>query len=58
MKTMTCRQLGGPCDLAHRGAAAVVFDFTIADGKVAGITFRADPALLATVVRREGDAVR
>ena len=20
MKTMTCRQLGGPCDLAHRGA--------------------------------------
>ena len=19
MKTMTCRQLGGPCDLAHRG---------------------------------------
>lgn len=22
MKTMTCRQLGGPCDLAHRGASA------------------------------------
>ena len=19
MKTMTCQQLGGPCDLAHRG---------------------------------------
>ena len=22
MKTMTCRQLGGPCDLAHRGSSA------------------------------------
>jgi hypothetical protein len=22
MKTMTCRQLGGPCDYAHRGATA------------------------------------
>jgi hypothetical protein len=22
MKTMTCRQLGGPCDLAHHGASA------------------------------------
>ncbi len=22
MKTMTCRQLGGPCDLAHRGDSA------------------------------------
>lgn len=22
MKTMTCRQLGGPCDLAHRGEDA------------------------------------
>ncbi|GAB2970029.1 hypothetical protein [Nocardioides montaniterrae] len=22
MKTMTCRQLGGPCDHAHRGATA------------------------------------
>ncbi len=22
MKTMTCRQLGGPCDLALRGASA------------------------------------
>lgn len=22
MKTMTCEQLGGPCDLAHRGATA------------------------------------
>jgi hypothetical protein len=22
MKTMTCRELGGPCDLAHRGESA------------------------------------
>ncbi len=22
MKTMTCRQLGGPCDAAHRGETA------------------------------------
>jgi hypothetical protein len=22
MKTMTCRQLGGPCELAHRGESA------------------------------------
>ena len=22
MKTMTCRQLGGPCDVAHRGESA------------------------------------
>jgi len=22
MKTMTCRQLGGPCDLEHRGGSA------------------------------------
>jgi len=22
VKTMTCRQLGGPCDLEHRGASA------------------------------------
>lgn len=22
MKTMTCRQLGGPCDLEHRGETA------------------------------------
>jgi len=24
MKTMTCDQLGGPCDLAHQGASADV----------------------------------
>jgi hypothetical protein len=22
MKTMTCKQLGGPCDVAHRGGTA------------------------------------
>ncbi len=22
MKTMTCKQLGGPCDFAHQGASA------------------------------------
>lgn len=38
----------------HRGAAAVVFDFTVVDGRVAAITFRADPAVVAGVVRRDG----
>jgi RNA polymerase sigma factor (sigma-70 family) len=42
----------------HRGAAAVVFDFEVADGKVRSITFRAEPALLEQVVRREGPEVR
>ena len=37
-----------------RGEARVVFDFDIADGRVRGITFRAAPAVLATVVRRHG----
>ncbi len=39
-----------------RGEAKVVFDFTIQDGRVAGITFRAAPAVLAQVVRRSGAA--
>lgn len=40
-----------------RGTARVVFDFAVADGRVTGITFRADPDLLARVVRRkDGDA--
>ncbi len=38
----------------HRGRAMVLFDFTVADGRVAGIVFRADPDLLARVVRRHG----
>jgi RNA polymerase sigma-70 factor (ECF subfamily) len=42
----------------HRGAAAVVFDFEVADGMVRSITFRAEPAVLEQVVRREGDSVR
>lgn len=42
----------------HRGAAAVVFDFTVVDGRVGAITFRAEPSVLARVVRREGDRAR
>jgi RNA polymerase sigma factor (sigma-70 family) len=38
----------------HRGTAHVVFDFTVSDGRVRAITFRAAPALLARVVRRDG----
>lgn len=41
----------------HRGHARVAFDFAVADSRVRGITFRADPALLAGVSpRREGQA--
>lgn len=42
----------------HLGEARVVFDFTIGDGLVQAITFRAEPEVLATVVRRDGDAAR
>lgn len=42
----------------HRGEARVVFDFSVADGQVAAITFRAAPETLAQVVRREGGARR
>lgn len=37
-----------------RGEARVVFDFTIADGVVRAITFRAEPAVLDRVARRTG----
>ncbi len=37
-----------------RGVARVVFDFTLGGGLVRAITFRADPATLAQVVRRSG----
>ncbi len=37
-----------------RGEARVVFDFTVDHGRVAAITFRAAPAVLAQVVRRSG----
>ncbi len=36
----------------HRGTAMVLFDFTVEDGVVTGIVFRADPDVLARVVRR------
>jgi RNA polymerase sigma-70 factor (ECF subfamily) len=42
----------------HQGAAKVVFDFTVVDGLVQAITFRAAPEVLAEVVRREHDQRR
>ena len=36
----------------HRGEAKVAFDFTIEDGRVRGIVFRAEAEVLATVRRR------
>lgn len=36
----------------HRGEFKVAFDFTVADGRVRRIRFRADPALLAALRRR------
>ncbi len=38
----------------HLGAAKVVFDFTVNDGLVCAITFRAAPDVLCRVVRRDG----
>jgi RNA polymerase sigma-70 factor (ECF subfamily) len=37
----------------HRGRAKVLFDFTLVDGMVSGITFRAAPEVLARVSRRD-----
>jgi RNA polymerase sigma-70 factor (ECF subfamily) len=42
----------------HLGEAKVVFDFTVADGRVSAITFRAAPDVLAQVVRRDGGQPR
>jgi RNA polymerase sigma factor (sigma-70 family) len=42
----------------HLGEARVVFDFTVDDGLVRAITFRAAPDVLVRVVRRDGDRVR
>lgn len=42
----------------QHGAAMVLFDFTVVDGQVAAVTFRADPEVLAQVVRREGPTPR
>ena len=41
-----------------RGEARVVFDFTVSDGTVQAITFRAAPETLAQVVRRDGGTPR
>ena len=37
-----------------RGEAKVVFDFTVLDGVVRHITFRAEPEVLAQLARRDG----
>ncbi len=42
----------------NRGEAKVLFDFTVVDGLVDGITFRAEPGVLAQVARRDGSARR
>ncbi len=42
----------------HHGEAKVVFDFTIDDGRVRAITFRAAPDVLSRVVRRDGGRPR
>jgi RNA polymerase sigma factor (sigma-70 family) len=39
----------------HLGAVKVVFDFTVTDGLVRAITFRAAPDVLSQVVHRDGD---
>lgn len=38
----------------HRGEAMVLFDFTVVDGAVVRIRFRAEPEVLAQVARRDG----
>jgi len=42
----------------HRGEAKVVFDFTVVDGVVRHITFRAEPEVLAQLARRDGKVRR
>ncbi|HYO86839.1 MAG TPA: hypothetical protein VES01_10350 [Dermatophilaceae bacterium] len=42
----------------HLGAAMVVFDFTVHEGLVRAITFRAAPDMLSRVVRRDGGQPR
>lgn len=42
----------------HRGQARVAFDFTVADGVVSRIDFRADPVVLERVKARQGTADR
>lgn len=38
----------------QKGVARVVFDFTVAQGRVTGIVFRAEPRVIASVQRRRG----
>lgn len=40
----------------HRGEAKVAFDFTVADGVVSRISFRADSGILRSIRARKGDA--
>ncbi|MGZ5400350.1 MAG: sigma-70 family RNA polymerase sigma factor [Nocardioides sp.] len=42
----------------QRGDAMVVFDFSVGDGLVRAITFRAEPAVLSRVVRRDAGRPR
>ena len=42
----------------HRGRAQVLFDFEVSGGLVRSITFRAEPAVLARLVRRDGGTRR
>ncbi len=42
----------------HRGSARVAFDFTIAEGVVQRIDFRADPDMLDRIARRDDDESR
>ncbi len=39
----------------HRGEAKVAFDFTVVDGAVSRIEFRAEPAVLACIRTRKGE---
>ncbi|MDN5764116.1 MAG: hypothetical protein L0H41_17625, partial [Microlunatus sp.] len=39
----------------HRGQAMVLFDFTVLDGVVRRISFRAEPQVLTRLIRRDGN---
>ena len=42
----------------HRGSPRVAFDFTVVDGVVSRIDFRADPAILERLIRRRAGELR
>ena len=42
----------------QRGAARVVFDFAVENGRIRAVTFRAAPEVLDRVTRRDGDLLR